>query len=229
MLQTGAAPASPAAPKAEPQQPRATQQANHGTPLTRRQALIALESLYELVLQLEQLRRNQPPPQAMEGSAEDQARVHAWQTAYEGKVGEVWKALMVNEPVEVSFPHPFISLLAPTKGKRILPRLLRHLSPDQTLTIFTLLLACFTQLDVVWNAPPPVPPYSKDEERREKETDVFLGAVVPAFLAVLDRCELRMVGGMVGLVVERCDVVSLAKTRVSTPFIRCRGHERDSR
>ena len=118
MLQTGAAPASPAAAKALPEQPRVSQQANHGTPLSRRQALIALESLYELVLQLEQLRRNQPPPQAMDGSAEDQARVHAWQDAYEGKVGEVWKSLMVNEPVEISFPHPFISLLAPTKGKR---------------------------------------------------------------------------------------------------------------
>lgn len=114
----------------------------------------------------------------------------------------------------ISFPHPFISLLTPTKGKRLLPRLLRHLSPSQTLTIFTLLLACFTQLDVVWNAPPPLPPHTKDEERREKETDVFLGAVVPAFLSVLDRCELRMVAGMVGLVAERCDVLALARTRV---------------
>jgi DNA topoisomerase 2-associated protein PAT1 len=230
MLQTDSQnPASPAATKAEPvHKPTDPQQRFQGNPLTRRQTLIALESLYELVLQLEQLRRSQPPPPsqpassgegqgpAAGGSDEEKARYASWQAAYDAKVDEAWKGVMVDLPVEISFPHPFISLLTPTKGKRLLPRVLRHLSPSQTLTIFTLLLASFNQLDVVWNAPPPLPPYTKDEERREKETDVFLGAVVPAFLAVLDRCELRMVAGMVGLVAERCDVMALAKTRVSS-------------
>lgn len=75
-----------------------------GNPLTRRQALIALESLYELVLQLEQLRRSQPPPVTLEGpgsSEEDKARFANWQQSYEAKIEQAWKGVMVDLPVEI--------------------------------------------------------------------------------------------------------------------------------
>lgn len=117
-------------------------------------------------------------------------------------------------PPRRSDPHPFISLLTPTKGKRLFPRLLRHLTSAQVLTVFTLLLACFSQVDVVRYAPHPVPPHSKDDEAKEKETDLFLGAIIPAFLGVLDRCELKIVAGMLGLIVSRCDVPRMSRTRV---------------
>lgn len=72
-----------------------------GNALTRRQTLIALESLYELVLQLEQLRRSQPPPSAIDGSDEDKDRFASWQQAYDAKVEEAWKGVMVDLPVEI--------------------------------------------------------------------------------------------------------------------------------
>ena len=52
-----------------------------------------------------------------------------------------------------SDPHPFISPLTPTKGKKILPCLTCHLSSQRMLTLLTLLVACFSQLDVVHQAP----------------------------------------------------------------------------
>ncbi|KAG6374836.1 topoisomerase II-associated protein PAT1 [Boletus reticuloceps] len=111
-------------------------------PLTRREVLVAIESLYDLVLNIEQLRRNQP-------FEEDDEAVLAWQADYEDLVEEIWVGLNVLVPLETSDPHPFISLLTTAKGKRILPRLSRHIQPARMLTLLTLLVACFSQLDVV--------------------------------------------------------------------------------
>lgn len=169
------------------------------------------------MLKLEQLRRDSPPFQliAEQGSDEEKKLAEDWQDEYKLTSAKLWTRLAIDEPVDISDPHPFISLLTPTKGKRLFPRLLRHLSSSQVLTVFTLLLACFSQVDVVRYAPHPVPPHSKEDEAKEKETDLFLGAIIPAFLSVLDRCELKIVAGMLGLIVQRCDVPRMSRTRVS--------------
>jgi len=79
-------------------------------PLTRRQVLAALESLYDLVLNIEQLRRNQP-------LEEDEEAVVNWcvlatlvlvigtecacrEAEYEGFVEEIWVGLQVLVPLE---------------------------------------------------------------------------------------------------------------------------------
>src|SRR5271156_1323421 len=85
-----------------------------------------------------------------------------------------------------SDPHPFISLLTPTKGKKILPRLTRHLSSQRMLTLLTLLVACFSQLDVVHQAP--CLDYIKDTQERsdvERQTQAFLGSVMQSILPVV--------------------------------------------
>lgn len=192
-----------------------------GHPLNRRETLIAIESLYDVVLQLEQLRRNSPPAHLFtdeDVNPADKARAFDWQETYQAAVEDLWVKLRVDLPVDHSFPHPFISILGPLKGKKLFPRVLRHLGASQVLTVFTLLLACFAQVDVVWDAPPPLPPWTKDQAAREKDTDAFLSNVIPTFLRVLDQCELRMVAGMVGLVVQRCNVVQIARTRVCFRF-----------
>ncbi|CED85194.1 Uncharacterized conserved protein [Phaffia rhodozyma] len=198
----------------EPIDPNQHQQ---GQPLNRRETLIAIEQLYDVILKLEQLRRNSPPAHLFSDEEDidpqDKERALEWQETYRAGVQELWTKLKVDLPVDHSFPHPFISILGPLKGKKLFPRLLRHLNPSQVLTVFTLLLACFSQIDVVWDAPPPLPPYTREQAAREKDTDAFLSSVIPAFLSVLDKCELRMVAGMVGLVVQRCNVVQIAKTR----------------
>jgi len=117
-----------------------------------------------------------------------------------------------------SDPHPFISLLTPTKGKKILPRLTRHLNNQRMLTLLTLLVACFGQLDVVKNAP--VLDSIQDTQPRadvERQTQAFLGSVMQSILPVVSVANLRLVTGLLGLLLDRSNIVAVAQTRVSSP------------
>ncbi|KIJ65142.1 hypothetical protein HYDPIDRAFT_175171 [Hydnomerulius pinastri MD-312] len=202
-------------------------------PLTQRQVLVALESLYDLVLNVEQLRRDQP-------AEEDEEAVAHWSAQYEDLVEQIWVGLKVLVPLETSDPHPFVSLLTPVKGKKILPRLSRHIPPARMLTLLTLLVACFSQLDVVKYAhlldlpedshlhshnshgsPSSTGASSDgqgsqgkpDREEVERQTQAFLGSVLQSILPVVAKAELRLVTGLLGLFLDRSDVVAAAQTR----------------
>jgi DNA topoisomerase 2-associated protein PAT1 len=56
--------------------------------------MVALEELYDAVLELEQLRREMPPPVAIEES-------ERWNAQCAGKVEVIWRRLMVMEPLDV--------------------------------------------------------------------------------------------------------------------------------
>lgn len=182
--------------------------------LTRKQVMYALEELYDDVLDIEQMRRDAPPPT-------DVPRVEAWNAACAAKVEGMWRKLMVMEPLGVSNPHPFISLLNPTKGHRLFPRLLRHLPHQQALTLLTLLIATYPQLDVVARAPPPPVADASlltkadrlDRAQREAETDSFLQYVVPGVDALINQCNLGLVSGLIGICIQRMEAWKVASTR----------------
>ncbi|KAF8909417.1 topoisomerase II-associated protein PAT1 [Gymnopilus junonius] len=176
-------------------------------PLTNRQVLVILEGLYDTVLRVEQLRRDQPPLEDVEASQD-------WKAEYDNLVDGLWEELRVMVPLETSDPHPFISLITPAKGKRILPRLTRHLSSQRMLTLLTLLVACFNQLDVVKEAP--ILDSVKDSQERsdaERQTHAFLGSVMQSILPVVSVANLRLVSGLLGLLLDRSDIVAVARTR----------------
>ena len=75
--------------------------------LSRRESLAILERLYHIVLQLEQMRRE---PAATDSAAQKQL------------ADTLWEELRVLEPLGISDPHPFVSLLNHVKGKRLIPR-----------------------------------------------------------------------------------------------------------
>ncbi|KAL5492252.1 PAT1 [Sanghuangporus weigelae] len=169
-------------------------------PLTHRECLIILESLYDSQLRIEQLRREQPP-------AEDDARTAEWEVIYKAETARQWNDLRVMVPIETSDPHPFISLLMPAKGKKLLPRLTRHLSTQQLLQVICLLVACFSQLDVVKNAA--ILDQQEDTpERKEvdKQTQLFSSTVLQCILPVIAKFNLGVVFGMMGLLMEHCDM-----------------------
>lgn len=62
--------------------------------LTRKQVLLAIEELYDQMLELEQMRRDIPPPDAVE-------QLEGWNAACQAKSDEVWRRLMVMEPLDV--------------------------------------------------------------------------------------------------------------------------------
>ncbi|KAL1410077.1 DNA topoisomerase 2-associated protein pat1 [Vanrija albida] len=182
--------------------------------LTRKQVMFALEELYDDVLELEQMRRDAPPPTDVHG-------VEAWNAACAAKVEGLWTKLMVMEPLTISNPHPFISLINPLKGQRLFPRLLRHLPQQQALTLLTLLIATYPQLNVVARAPPPPVADSSmltkadrlDRAQREAETDSFLHNIIPGVDMLINQCNLGLVSGLLGIVAQRMEVWKVASTR----------------
>lgn len=62
--------------------------------LHRKQVMYALEELYDAVLDLEQARRDIPPPNAME-------EIERWNAVCQVKVDTIWRRLMVMEPLDV--------------------------------------------------------------------------------------------------------------------------------
>lgn len=115
-----------------------------------------------------------------------------------------------------SDPHPFISLLTPTKGKKILPRLTRHLNSQRMLTLLTLLVACFSQLDVIKLAPI-LDSVQESQELADvdRQTQAFLGSVMQSILPVVSVANLRLVTGLLGLLLDRSNIVAVAQTKVS--------------
>ncbi|KAJ7115819.1 topoisomerase II-associated protein PAT1 [Mycena epipterygia] len=177
-------------------------------PLTHRQVLTTLEALYDLVLKVEHLRREQPPP-------EEEDAFRQWQKEYEDLVELLWDGLKVMVPLETSNPHPFVSLLSPSKGKKLLPRLTRHIGSSRMLTLVTLLVACFTQLDVVKHGAL-LDDIEETPERAEveRQTQAFLGSVLQSILPIVANLELHVVTALLGLLIERSqDIAAVAKTK----------------
>ena len=125
-----------------------------------------------------------------------------------------------------SDPHPFVSLLTPTKGKKLLPRLTRHLTQQQMLTMLTLLVACFNQLDVVIKAPH-LDSLDDTRERQDvdHQTQTFLGSVLQSILPVVAKASLRLISGLLGLLLDRSDIVAVTQTRVCDSLDLLRTHD----
>lgn len=202
-----------------------------------RRILLNLETLYDIVLELEQLRRLQLQLDAAAGvgagrvlghpvrahAESQQAHALAQATArYQLVSDKLWAALHVMDPLDdgtrLNPPlHPFVKLLGPSKGKRLLPRIVRHLSDQQVLTVVTLLLATFATLDVVRRAEVlNVPPTQPNADRAEvaAATEAFLSTVIPVISLSFNKLTLKIVTGLTNLLLERNNIVYIARTKV---------------
>ncbi|GAA5923569.1 uncharacterized protein JCM15063_003689 [Sporobolomyces koalae] len=229
-----------------------TSSASKDTPtnghLTRRAALAVIEQLYDTVLDLEQLRRVQPALLAeqaalrdqfeqmtVEGEVKDQTKarfedavvkVKASEAKYEALRELLWQELRVMDPLDTGVEHPFISILSILKGKRLLPRAIRHLSAEQTLTLLTLLIATFDTLDVVVDAPllDQLDTTGSLEARQrrvavEAKTEALLNAIIAPVMQVVGTSQLRMVTGMLGLLLDRNDLNQVVRSKPGLAFL----------
>ncbi|KAJ3841338.1 topoisomerase II-associated protein PAT1 [Lentinula raphanica] len=177
-------------------------------PLTQREILVTLENMYDLVLNVEQLRRDQPMPE------EGEEVLEQWRKDFDTLVDKMWTLLKVMLPLGTSTPHPFISLLSAAKGKKILPRVTRHFDQHRMNTLLTLLIACFSQLDVISQAA--LLDTLEDTPERadvERQTQAFLSSVLQSILPIIVKGNLRLVCGLVGLLMHGQDTVAIAKSR----------------
>nr|VWO94664.1 MDR efflux pump ABC3 [Ganoderma boninense] len=178
----------------------------HKDPLTHRESLVILEQLYDLVLEVEQRRRDQPPPEEVEAFEE-------WTIQCEALIDQLFDKLMVSAPLETSNPHPFVSLITPLKGKRILPRVARLFDIGRMQILLTLIVACFFQLDVVHQASQlDTLEDTREIKDLEAQTQAFSSSVIQSILPVIGKAQMRLVTGLFGILLEK-DAVAIARTR----------------
>jgi len=84
------------------------------------------------------------------------------------------------------------------------------------LTLLTLLVACFDQLDVVKDAflldsPDDTP----EREEVERQTNGFLASVMQSILPIVAKSNLCMITGLLGLLLDRSNIAAVARTKVS--------------
>ncbi|UZJ52791.1 hypothetical protein CBS101457_002111 [Exobasidium rhododendri] len=191
--------------------------------LTKMEVLGILENLYDLVLSLEQWRRNAPASAADE--SDESEAVLEWRHKRDSLTAQLWSELRVLEPLEISDPHPFVSLLSTVKGKRLLPRVLRHLSNEQILTAMTMIVASFDTLDVVKDSvtldEAPLQRGTRMEKRNDvqRQTDAFAASIVPSMLTLMTTAPMQIVSGMLALFIERNDPIRVAQSKPGIAFL----------
>ncbi|KAJ2705353.1 DNA topoisomerase 2-associated protein pat1 [Coemansia sp. IMI 203386] len=183
----------------------------------RRKTLRSIENVYTAVLRLEQLIREQArlPPNA------DHPAVQNWLTMYGEAKERVWTELDASQPISNTYPHPLARFLSFSKGKRIIPRLVHHLSIDQVLALTTTIIANFETLDVCrfGSFSYSVASGSMVAARQKEETDLFLHAVMPPTLTFLSETSLQIVNGLFALFMERNNIAWVARTRPALAFL----------
>ncbi|KAK8106421.1 DNA topoisomerase 2-associated protein p.t1.c1 [Apiospora kogelbergensis] len=172
----------------------------------RKVTLRAIEDVYSTLMKMEDHERTMPPP-------EDEAHKE-WQGIAEKLNERLWNALKVHEPVGGSVMHPFIMFLSYPKGKKAIPRVFRQLSHTQRTTILTMIVVHLDQLDVVHGAQVQTgEPINMSAAMRES-IETFSMAVMPSLFNLLNETELHIVSGVLGIITQRVNIDSIARTRI---------------
>ncbi|KAG9293188.1 hypothetical protein G9A89_010525 [Geosiphon pyriformis] len=188
---------------------------SHGVP-DHRKTLRSIENVYTAVLGLEELRRNQPPLPRPYLDHEREA-IEKWNEEYTQLAKTMWEELVVTEPIGISYPHPFISILSVSKGKKVIPRVLRHCLPGQMLTMITMLVANFESLDVckgaLWGLNGNLTTAVLDE------VELFMNTVVPPLYQFVAEAPLKIVIGLLALFIERNNISWVSRSKVGLAFL----------
>ncbi|KAJ2552447.1 DNA topoisomerase 2-associated protein pat1, partial [Coemansia sp. RSA 1933] len=181
----------------------------------RRKTLRSIETVYDLVLRLEQMIREQArlPPNA------DHPSVQRWITSYNETKERMWVEMDASQPISNTYPHPLVRFLSFSKGKRIIPRVVHHLSIDQILALTTTIIANFESLDVCRFGSFSYASGSSVSVQQREETDLFLQAVMPPALAFLSETPLQIINGLFALFMERNNVSWVVRTRPALMFL----------
>ena len=180
-------------------------------------ALRNVEAAYTALMRVEDEARNEPPPPSPGGPPE-RAEAHAqWAAALHACTEQLWRALQVLAPVDpdAAAAHPFIAMLARPKGKKILPRAFRFLTPTQRLTAVTSIFLHLDALDVVRHGV--IPPGSTQPAGgapAREAIELFSAAVLPCLFAFVSEAPLFNVIGLLGLLLDRTHVARAARSRV---------------
>lgn len=183
---------------------------------TDRKAILKnIEAIYSTLMDMEDHDRR-PPPQPIEES--DPSAIQAvvdWQQTFQYLNQKLWMDLKVTEPImpESAILHPFIAFLSYPKGKKAIPRIFNHIDDQQRLTILTMVMVHLDILDVIRLAQAQQNAAQPTSMARE-QIDLFLQTVMPSLFSYVTEAQLNVVIGLLGLVVDRVNLHTVARTRV---------------
>ncbi|KAF2148990.1 hypothetical protein K461DRAFT_247208 [Myriangium duriaei CBS 260.36] len=186
----------------------------------RKASLRHIESCYTTLMQMEDHERNLPPPPTEESNPGAIQRHIEWREKHRALNAQLWTNLKVMEPIQEnpSIPHPFIAILSHPKGKKLIPRIFRHIDEQQRTTLLTIIVLHLDVLDVVRLAYPqpdePRPPPAVREA-----VELFSNAVLPPLFSYVNEAPLNIVSGLLGLIVDRVNVQTIIRTKIGVSIL----------
>lgn len=205
-------------PDGEPRPHTPAQRPNHyDAAAERRTVLRNIEKIYESLMKMEDHERRLPP-RLHEESDPDTIQAHMeWREKLHQLHNELWSDLQVLAPIDSNSPtmHPFIAILSYAKGKKLLPRVWRHIDERERLTAITLIIVNLDALDVVAHAiPASDAPDSALPPAVKEEVELFISTVTPSLFTAITDSPTDVTLGLLGILVEHNTPRTLVLTKV---------------
>jgi len=186
----------------------------------RKRTLRDIETAYSTLMHLEEHERHVPPPPTEESNPGAIQQHIEWRQRAQELNQKLWSDMKVMEPIQPNSltPHPFIAILSHSKGKKLIPRIFRHMEDQQRITMITLIAIYLDQLDVIRNAyphpeEPKLPPAVRDS------VELFSQAVMPPLFAYVNDAPLNIISGLLGLILNRVNVQAVIRTKIGVSML----------
>ncbi|KAI9713434.1 MAG: hypothetical protein M1820_000816 [Bogoriella megaspora] len=191
---------------------------------SRKQTLKDIEALYSTLMAMEDHERRMPPPPNEESPADLIQEHIEWRQRMQDLNQALWNDLKVMEPIVPNSPlaHPFIAILSHPKGKKVIPRVFRHIDEQQRVTMLTMICLNLDQLDVIRLAAPadlsdPNPALPSTAVRDSVE--LFSQAVMPSLFSYVNEAPLQIVIGLLGLLLDRVNTILVLRTKIGLAIL----------
>ncbi|PMD36145.1 topoisomerase II-associated protein-like protein PAT1 [Hyaloscypha variabilis F] len=183
----------------------------------RKTVLTDIENVYNTLLLMEDHDRRIPSPLTDDLNPELVGLHMDWRAKAQKLNQQLWQQLKVHEPIGATAVHPFIAFLSFSKGKRAIPRVFRHISPEQQTTILTMIVLHLDQLDVVRQALL-MPGDLQLAAGIRENVELFSLNVMPSLFGLLNEAGLDIVTGVLGLILTK-NVDLIARTRIGVSML----------
>ncbi|KAI9886124.1 MAG: hypothetical protein M1823_002084 [Watsoniomyces obsoletus] len=179
---------------------------------SRQTTLRQIEKVYTVLMRMEDHERHMPPKEAPQHGE--------WVEETQRLNQKLWGELKVMEPIipNSNVPHPFIALLSPAKGKKMIPRIFRQIVEEQRVTILTMIVVHIGVLDVVRRAQLRPGERQLPNQVRE-EVELFLQAVMPSVFGYVNEAPLTIIIGLLEILLESADVLVVARAKVGLAIL----------
>ena len=185
----------------------------------RKDALRNIEAVYLTLMQMEDHERTMPPP-INENSDPEAIQAHMeWRSKIEALHQKLWQATKIMEPINphAQAQHPFIQILSHAKGKKVIPRLFRHIDEQERITVVTMIVVHLDGLNVVGHAianpDEPLPAAIREE------VELFSQTVMPPLFAHISESPLNIIIGLLGLILDRTNLHVVARTKIGLSLL----------